>query len=547
MEFVTVDSPEAQGAGPVAGKLTQIRALLPEAFPDGEVDFEVLRQLLGGAPEAGRETYGLQWQGKRLARQQALSASSGTLRPCPEADESLDWAGTGNLLIEGDNLEVLKLLQEDYSGKVKLIYIDPPYNTGNDFVYSDRFLDYALDDRMQTGPGADGDATPTRGRPHADWLNMIYPRLKLARDLLRPDGLIVVHIDEHEAHSLRMVLQELFGEDNELGMGVWDKRNPKGDARGLAYQHESIAMFARDIDILFRQAPLKRPKRNAQRMLAAAGEAVRSAGSMAAAAAIYAEFVKGAAGLSGGEARYDRLSRDGRVYRLVSMAWPNKKRAPDAYFIPLVHPVTNRPCPVPGRGWRNPPETMADLLARNLIEFGPDETTQPQRRYFLDENRFEKVPSIIPFGGSDDALLEELGIPFEHPKPVALAADLIGWCSAQDDIVLDFFAGSGTTGHAVMLQNARDQGRRRFILVQLPQPLDPAHPGQKTAAAFCRDCHKPQNLAELTKERLRRSAAKFRRENPGSAVDCGFRVFKLDSSRPPRPGRPERRLDLADG
>ncbi|MBM5657270.1 site-specific DNA-methyltransferase, partial [Burkholderia pseudomallei] len=325
-------------------------------------------------------------------------------------------------------------------------------------------------------------------------------------------------------------MREIFGEDNELGVAVWDKRNPKGDARGIAYQHESIVLFARDAERLFERAPLKRPKRNAQRMLDAAREAVAGAATIADANAAYRGWVKSQTTLSGGEAMYDRISADGRVYRLVSMAWPNKKKAPDDYFVPLVHPVTGKPCPVPERGWRNPPATMRALIDKGLVEFGADETTQPQRIYFLDENMYENVPSVLPFGGSDDALMKSLGIPFDQPKPVEFAASIIGWCTDGDDLIVDFFGGSGTTAHAVMALNAADGGHRRYVLVQLPEPLDADSKDQKAAADFCAAQRVPLNLAELTKERLRRAAARIAAEHPGTRADLGFRVFRLDST-----------------
>ena len=533
MKKLTDQDPETKSPDLIAENIEQLKTLFPEAFTEGKIDFEALQQLLGGTVDEGEEKYGLNWHGKRSARQIALTPSTGTLRPCPE--DSVDWDTTQNLMIEGDNLEVLKLLQKSYAGKVKLIYIDPPYNTGNDFIYHDNYQDNIKNYLDLTGQ-VDGNGsklasnTEASGRFHTDWLNMLYPRLKVARNLLSDNGMIVVHIDEHEQHSLTMLLHEIFGEENDLGTCVWDKRNPKGDARGIAYQHESIAMVARNADVLFERAPLKRPKRNAQCMLEYAKEVVRTSASIEEAAKRYREWLKTQNGLSGGEAMYDRISLDGRVYRLVSMAWPNKKRAPDQYFIPLIHPVTRKPCPLPDRGWRNPPDTMKELLTKGLIEFGSDETTQPQRRYFLDENLYENVASIFPFGGSDDALLKELGIPWDQPKPLEIVSAIVSWCSNEHDIVLDFFAGSGTLGHAVMAKNAADGGDRRYILVQLPEPLDPENKDQKTAADFCDKLLKPRTIAELTKERLRRAGKKIREENPLLTGDLGFRVFKLDSS-----------------
>jgi adenine-specific DNA-methyltransferase len=466
MQKIEASSPEAHSTNLAAENLERLRALFPECVTEGPagaaIDLDALKQLVGDrAVSETDEKYGFHWHGKRRARQLALTPSSGTLRPCP--DESVAWAATRNLMIEGDNLEVLKLLQKSCANRVKLVYIDPPYNTGKDFVYPDNFTDSLRHYLALTGQVAGGQKlssnTEANGRFHTDWLNMIYPRLKLARDLLADDGLIAVHIDEHEAHALVLVMREIFGEENELGVAVWDKRNPKGDARGIAYQHESIVLFARNAERLFDDAPLKRPKRNAQRMLDAARDAIASSASILDATVAYRAWLRAQTTLSGGEAMYDRLSADGRVFRLVSMAWPNKKKAPDDYFIPLVHPGTGRPCPVPERGWRNPPATMRELLDKGLIAFGADETTQPQRIYYLDENMYENVPSILPFGGSDDARLKELEIPFDQPKPTDFAASLIGWCTSGDDLVVDFFGGSGSCRSRSM-RRARTRRRR---------------------------------------------------------------------------------------
>ncbi|MFC4299474.1 site-specific DNA-methyltransferase [Castellaniella hirudinis] len=540
MERLTAASPETRSADLVADNIERLKALFPD-FPDlitedangTAVNVDVLKALVGDASVTDAdEKYGLNWHGKRRARQLALTPGTGTLRPCPE--DSVDWDTTRNLMIEGDNLEVLKLLQKSYAGKVKLIHIDPPYNTGKDFVYPDHFQDNIQHYLELTGQAEGGEKTSSNteasGRFHTDWLNMMYPRLKLAHGLLREDGLIVIHIDEHEVHSLVLMLREIFGEENELGVLVWDKRNPKGDARGIAYQHESIVIFARDAEKLLEKSPLKRPKRNAQRMLDAAKQAVATADGIAQANETYRSWLKTQTTLSGGEAMYDRISDEGRVYRLVSMAWPNKKKAPDEYFLPLIHPVTGKPCPIPERGWRNPPDTMESLLGQGRIQFGPDERTQPQRIYFLDENMHENVPSILPYGGSDDALLKTLGIPFDQPKPVEFLASILAWCSGGHDIVVDFFAGSGTTAHAVMALNARDGATRRFVLVQLPEKLDEDRKEQSEARKFCDALGKAPNIAEITKERLRRASAAIHALHPDCKGDLGFKAFKLDSS-----------------
>ena len=253
MNKIAPGDPETRSADVVAGNLERLKALFPEAFVEGRVDFDALRQLLGDAVEDGDEKYGLDWRGKRRARQLALTPSTGALRPCPE--DSVDWDTTRNLMIEGDNLEVLKLLQKSYAGKVKLIYIDPPYNTGRDFVYPDDYRDNIRNYLELTGQ-IDGENrklssnTETSGRFHTDWLNMMYPRLKAARNLLRQDGALLCHMDEHEQANLEKILEEVFGFENFLGMVVWDKLNPKGDATSIAYQHEVVFVIAKDKKII---------------------------------------------------------------------------------------------------------------------------------------------------------------------------------------------------------------------------------------------------------------------------------------------------------
>lgn len=226
MQKLTAVDSETRSADPVAENVERLRVLFPEVFVGGGIDFAVLRQLLGDEVEEGDEKYGLNWHGKRRARQLALTPSTGTLRPRPE--ESVDWGTTQNLMIEGDNLEVLKLLQKSYSGKVKLIYIDPPYNTGNDFVYPDDFRDNIRNYLELTGQVEGGrkisSNTEASGRFHTDWLNMMYPRLKLARNLLREDGAIFISIDDNEVHSLRTLLNEVFGEENFVAQVEWQKR-----------------------------------------------------------------------------------------------------------------------------------------------------------------------------------------------------------------------------------------------------------------------------------------------------------------------------------
>ncbi|MCM3472188.1 site-specific DNA-methyltransferase [Brevibacillus borstelensis] len=532
-------------------RILQLKTLFPQAFSDGKINLSVLRQEIAGNDENlfeenEEESYGLNWVGKAESRRLAFLPPEGTIKYVE--GKGVSENNTKNFLIEGDNLEVLRVLKESYKGRIKMIYIDPPYNTGSDFIYNDDYKE-PLTRYLQKSGQADEDGLLTsnpksNGRFHANWLNMIYPRLRLAKELLKRDGVIVIHIDENEEFNLELILNEIFGEENRLGKIIWDKRNPKGDSSGIAYQHESILVFAKDKNYLVSINELVRPKANAEKILKKAKELFEKLGQrnipdelvnvikkynlpkdkfekyeqIYDLEAINKEFkawINSQEYLSGGEAAYNSIDEKGDVYRPVSMAWPNKKKAPDDYFIPLIHPITKKPCPVPNRGWRNPPDTMRKLLDEDKILFGADETTIPNRKYLLKENMFENIPSVIRFGASDDALFDKLGVSFDNPKPYRFSAELISYFTEGEDIILDFFAGSGTTGHAVLEANRKDKGKRNFILVQVPEKLED---GKST-------------IFDITRLRLEKSIEMMNQEDQNEGeFDRGFAVYRLDKS-----------------
>jgi adenine-specific DNA-methyltransferase len=537
-----------------------LKYVVPNAFIDDRIDFETLSQFLNIKVAKNKEIYGLTWDGKKKAHQTALTPSTGMLRPCPK--ESVDWTTTKNVFIDGDNLNVLKLLQKSYGDKIKMIYIDPPYNTGSDFVYSDRYRDSLYSYAEPSRKAIDGNVKTSSsivasGRKHANWLSMMLPRLQLARTLLTDEGLLVCHIDEHEFSNIHCLLDEVFGAENNLGPIVWDKRNPKGDVTGIAMQHEYIVIYAKNAEKIKGSKNLKKSKNNAGRMLKKASRLFSKLGTRALPDDLLEVITKyempinvscyereyglrevnseyrnwlSKQAVSGGEAAYDKIDEYGQVYQPVSMAWPNKKVAPDDYHIPLVHPFTGKKCPVPKKGWRNPPETMRKLKNKNLILFGADESTQPRRKYLLSENINENIPSILSFGGSDNALLSSLGIPFDNPKPTGFVKTLLKYFLSDGDMFVDFFAGSATSAHAAMQLCAEEGHSIRFILVQFSEVLDPNKTQQKTAAEFCKANGKPLNIAEISKERIRRAANKIKKDYPEYVGDLGFKVFKFDSS-----------------
>lgn len=521
----------------VGGKLSRV------------VDFDMLKQELSAFVVEGREErYQFTWPDKKKSVLLANAPINKTLRPIRNdethptgADSegkpycssgSVNFDTTENLYIEGDNLEVLKLLQETYLGKVKMIYIDPPYNTGNDFVYEDDFAQNAEDYIANSGQyDEEGNRlvqnTERNGRFHTDWLNMMYPRLKLAKDLLTEDGILLVNMDENEIINLTKICIEIFGENNDLGTIIWDKRNPKGDAKGISYQHEYIILFAKCRESFLSSCKMVRPKKNAEIMIKKAEQLFRKVGltyTLEQANSDFQAWISSQKDLSGGEAAYKYIDSNGDVFRTVSMAWPNNKKAPNDYFIPLIHPVTRKPCPIPAKGWRNPSATMKNLLAADLIVFGKDESKQPERKYLLRENMFENIPSLLYYGGSDTDMLSDMGIPFDTPKVVSIVKEHLQSFTGDGDIILDFFSGSATTAHAVMQLNAEDGGKRKFIMVQLPEET-----GEKSEAY--KDGYK--NICEIGKERIRRAGKKILEDNkdkPGMEnLDIGFRVLKCDS------------------
>lgn len=536
------------------GNVAKIAALFPQCVTERigknctaelAIDFDKLRdELSKDLLDGAEERYQFTWPDKRAASRLANEATDKTLRP--DLDASEDFWNTKNLYIEGDNLDVLKVLRENYLGAIKMIYIDPPYNTGNDFVYNDDFAQSREDFEATSGAfDEEGNQlidpmqrnTESNGRFHTDWLNMIFPRLKVARDLLSDDGVILINMDENEILNLSKVCSEIFGESNHVGTIIWDKRNPKGDARGISYQHENIIIYAKDIGLFKEVCKLLRPKKNATNMLQKAKKLfskINTNYSLEEANEDFALWLSQQPSLSGGEKAYNRIDENGEVYQSVSMAWPNKKQAPDEYFIPLIHPVTGRECVVPPRGWRNPPKTMSELLAKGLIIFGPDERTQPRRKYLLSEYMYENIPSLLYFGGSDVELLKSLDIPFDTPKVVDVCKEHIQSLTSKDSIILDFFSGSATTAHAVMKLNAEDGGKRKFIMVQLPEVTDEKSEARKAGY---------ETICQIGEERIRRAGKHIMEElkkhkgNISNKEDNGLFELKLSKGQqitPPR-------------
>lgn len=476
------------------------------------IDFDKLRQELSkDIVEGTQERYQFTWPGKREAMRIANTPSNMTLRP--DRESSVDFDNTGNLYIEGDNLEVLKLLREDYLGKVKMIYIDPPYNTGNDFVYEDDFSQTAGEFRDKSGMfDEDGNMilqnyevnSESNGRFHTDWLNMIYPRLKVARDLLTEDGVIFISIDDNEVENLRKVCDEVFGERNFIAQLIWERAfSPKNDARFVSNSHDYVLMFTRNIDSFV----IGRLDRTAE-----------------------------------ANARYSNPDNDPRG------VWMSSDISVKTYNAACDYPITTPSGkiiePPAGRCWSLSKKAFFERLQDNRIWFGPNGDNTPRIKRFLSELKFDGMaPTSILFykdvGHSQEGAQEVVSLfgdkgVFDGPKPVRLLQRLITLANLKDDsIVLDFFSGSATTAHALMKTNLEKGTDRKFILVQLPEKVSDKKKDQGYGT-----------ICEIGKERIRRAGKKileelatkkaenglFDKESEPTRLDVGFRVLKLDTS-----------------
>lgn len=478
----------------VNDNINKLRELFPEIVTEGKIDFKVLQEILGEELEEGEEYYRFTWAGKAQARREAHKPSTGTLRPCKE--ESVDWDTTQNLYIEGDNLEVLKLLQKSYAGKVKMIYIDPPYNTGNDFVYKDNYKDNLKNYQQATGQVDDeGNKLSTNsdsdGRYHSNWLNLMYPRLRLARNLLREDGVIFMSIDDIEVANLREAADEIFGKDNFISNIIWQKNySPRNDAKYFSDMHDHILLYAKKKDLFNRNLLPRTEEQNN---------------------------------------RYTNRDNDTRgPWKAENLA---AKRITEKDMYKIITPGGREVYPPRGSSWRVSKEKFEELVSENRIWWGEDNNNVPSRKSFLSEVQQGRVPVTLwlreDVGDNQEATkaIIELfnGKPFDTPKPSRLIQQMLKISTSENDIVLDFFSGSGTTADAVMKLNAETGGNRKYIQVQLPEPTEEKSEAYK--AGF-------STIAEIGKERIRRAGKKIAEENPYKAkdLDLGFKVFKLDSS-----------------
>ena len=501
-----MDKLKMQTANKADENFKALAAMFPNAVTEtidenGEVvraiDKDVLMQEISVKVVEGKEErYQFTWPDKKKSVLLANAPISKTLRPCRE--ESVNFDTTENLYIEGDNLEVLKLLQETYLGKIKMIYIDPPYNTGNDFVYEDNFAQ-STDEYMEHSGQFDDEGNrlvknlESNGRFHTDWLNMIYPRLKLAKDLLTDDGVIFISIDDNEQENLKKLCNEVFGEGNFVAQLIWQRAfSPKNDAKFISNSHDYVLMIAKNISS-FQIGRLPRTEE--------------------------------------ANSRYSNPDNDPRGPWMSSDISVKTYNAASDY--PITLPSGRVVEPPTGRCWRLSKNSFLERLQDNRIWFGPDGDGTPRIKRFLSDLKFDGMAptSIMMFkdvghsqeGAQEVTKLLEAGA-FDGPKPVRLLSRLLTLANLdKNSIILDFFSGSATTAHAVMQLNAEDGGNRKFIMVQIPEETDEKNEAYKAGY---------KNICEIGKERIRRAGAKIKEEKGLTAqnLDTGFRVLKCDNS-----------------
>ena len=485
------------------------------------IDFDKLRLILGDEVEEGQERYAFTWPGKADAIRQSQTPSTATLRPCPEKSRGRDGEDgsfdSDNIYIEGDNLEVLKLLQRGYHGKVKMIYIDPPYNTGHDFVYKDKFGDTIANYKEQAGLA--GQSNPdTSGRYHSDWCSMMYPRLRLARELLSEDGVIFISIDDNEDRNLRILCDEVFGEANFVAQLIWERAySPKNDAKYVSNSHDYVLVYGKSIE----RFVIGRLPRTEE-----------------------------------ANARYKNPDNDPRgVWKPSDLSVKTYNAESDYQITTPSGRVVEPPA---GRCWRLSRNAFRERLQDNRIWFGPDGDSVPCIKRFLTELKFDGMaPTSIMFykevGHSQEGAKELVSLfdgkgYFDGPKPTKLLQRLMTLANlSDDDIVLDFFSGSATTAHALFVQQIEKDTAYKFVLVQLPEPNDPARDAFKDGYS---------TLCEIGEERIRRAGDKIKAElaesnrqlklgeEPKQLPDIGFRVFTLDDSGIDRPRPGELALDV---
>lgn len=506
---------------------------LAEMFPDavtetidenGEVvraiDKDVLMQEIScKVVDGNEERYQFTWPDKKKSVLLANAPINKTLRPCKE--ESVDFDNTENLYIEGDNLEVLKLLQETYLGKIKMIYIDPPYNTGNDFVYADDFAQ-STDEYLENSGQFDEEGNrlvknlDSNGRFHTDWLNMIYPRLKLAKDLLSDEGVIFISIDDNEVDNLRKVCDELFSGDNFIAHIIHKNNSMKNQSKYVGVSSEFVLIYAKNLKELNEKQGVWRTKKKGASDINAIFRRMKDKD-------FPLNVIRDEIMEMYSRPKYAHLSRWNKVDEFGVFMDSDLSRSNGPKNYTIINPNTGKECLIPNRGWGKSKEELQKLQNDHLIWYG-DNLTPPRMKSYLTEESESVIDNFIFADTSiDKKMIDDMfgKQVFEFPKSLEMLKQLISLCIKDKGLVLDFFSGSSTTAHAVMQINAEDGGQRKFIMVQLPEKTDEKSEAYKAGY---------DNICEIGKERIRRAAKKIIEENPEAKFDGGFRVLKCDSS-----------------
>lgn len=549
-----MEKQEMETSGVVEGNLDKIATLFPQCITevsdsDGTthrvVDFDKLRKELGDDTVEGvRERYQFTWPQKSIASALANTKTRMTLRPIREGSVNFDT--TENLYIEGDNLEVLKVLRETYLGRVKMIYIDPPYNTGNDFVYKDRrYLSQKEMDEKEGKFDEYGNLlvanTDSNGRFHTDWLNFIYPRLKVARDFLSQDGVIFISIDENELDNLKKICDEIFGASNFIAELIW-AAGRKNDSKYISISHEYILCYFRNAQYIKENKIVWREKKQGLEDIYAEYEQLCKTYKDDY-EAIEHDLKAWYKGLPNGHPakdhkHYNGVDRRG-IYFGSDISWPGG----GGPKYEVLHPITKRPVKIPSRGWITNPDTLKIWIDDDRVDFGPDENCVPTLKAYLRDNEYSVPYSVFYQDGraASKRLATLMGDKvFENPKDEEIIQRIISFCGVQDgDIVMDFFSGSGTTAQSIFLTEVEKGIKIKFILVQLQETISEKNATSekskkvaKAAIALCDEMGVPHNICEIAKERIRRSGEKVKKDMPENSkdLDTGFRVLRLDTS-----------------
>ncbi|WP_439234426.1 site-specific DNA-methyltransferase [Lonepinella koalarum] len=499
-------------------RLQQLKSILPEIFCENEIDFDKFKALFSEQISTTPDRYMLNWAGKSEAYHTLQSPSFKTLTPCPQ--ESVDFDHSDNIFIEGENLDVLKILQKSYFNSVKMIYIDPPYNTGNDFVYHDNFASRLDDYQQQSGEKDENGLlkkafvrnSKENGHYHSNWLNMMLPRLHLAKNLLKDDGVIFISIDDNEQAQLKLLCDEVFGEENFVADFCISSNSSKNNSKLVSITHEYLLCYAKNkLDI---NKQWHSPKNNIKDFNKRVNQLIKNNLEHQQISSELSELVKYPRFFEFDH--YTYIDKKG-VFRASDLTAPSSKN-----FYPIIHPITKKECKSGTRGWGFSERNMNELIANEQILFGEDETTVPQLKNYLSDNIYSTPKSILFFDSQNSTKwVKENKLYFPFPKSIDFIKYIIETVTEENDLILDFFAGSATTAHAVMQLNAEDNGNCRFICVQMPELTDEKSEAFK--AGF-------KNIAEISKERIRRAGKQIAENNPDNPLDTGFKVFKLSDS-----------------